>query len=198
MASTTIIPAPPATEKHLIQRINHGTRDRTEGVVVHVMAGTLAGTLSWWERADHEADGAHLCFGLSRAVQTAPMMAVCWHAPGDDAQIPGSQNGNYGWVGFEHEGGGTDSRLKWILRRKQRIMSANRCAWVCFKGGLGKPEYGKNVAKHSDFPQGGHPCPGPGFPMDLYIRAAQRAYANLVRSNGRRWTRTPRPRLLAR
>lgn len=188
----------PNTELHLIPRISHGTRTTTKGVVIHVMAGTLAGTLAWWPRTDHEADGAHLCIGLSKAVQTADLDAVCWHAPGDDYKIPGTQNGNHEFIGIEHEGGGLDDRKTWIKRRKQRVLSANRCAWICYHYHLGEPEWNRNVAHHSDFPAGGHPCPGPGFPNDLYIAAAQRSYKNLVRSKGKRWTRIPLPKKLSR
>lgn len=188
----------PNTELHIIPRIDHGDRPVTKGVVVHVMAGTLDGTLSWWAQTTHEADGAHLCIGLSKAVQTADLNAVCWHAPGDDVKIPGTQNGNHEFIGIEHEGQGSDSRATWIKRRKQRVLSANRCAWICYHYKLGVPEWNKNVAHHSDFPAGGHPCPGAGFPNDLYIQAAQRAYQNLVRSKGKRWTRIPLPKKLSR
>lgn len=190
--------SPPNTEMHIIPRINHGTRPSTKGVTIHVMAGTLAGTLSWWAQGGHEADGAHLCIGKDRAVQTADLAAVCWHAPGDDVKIPGQQNGNYEYIGIEHEGQGNDSRLTWILRRKQRVLSANRSAWICFHYGLGVPTFDKNLTLHSDFPLGGHPCPGPGFPKDLYQAAARRAYANLQRTSGKRWTRFPRPARLTR
>lgn len=188
----------PATRQHRIHRIEHGHRSVTRGVVVHVMAGTLAGTLAWWTEEGHEPDGAHLCIGLKEAVQTADLNAVCWHAPGDNSHMAGAQDGNHQWIGIEHEGQGSDSRKTWIGRRKQRIMSANRCAWVLYHAELGAPQWNVNVAHHSDFPAGGHPCPGSGFPSDLYIAAAQRAYANLVRSKGKRWTRTPRPKALTR
>lgn len=188
----------PSTEQHRIARITHGTRSVTRGVVVHVMAGTLAGTLEWWKDTSHEADGAHLCIGLKKAVQTADLDAVCWHAPGDDIKIPGTQNGNHEFIGIEHEGQGYDSRKTWIKRRKQRIMSANRCGWICYNYKLGEPKWNFNVAHHSDFPLGAHPCPGMGFPDDLYIAAARRAYRNLQRSNGKRWTRIPRPKALVR
>jgi N-acetyl-anhydromuramyl-L-alanine amidase AmpD len=180
----------PNTEQHIIPRINHGRRETTKGVVIHVMDGTLEGTLSWWNQSGHEADGAHLCIGKTKAVQTADLDAVCWHAPGDDATKAGKQNGNHEYVGIEHEGTGTDSRTTWILRLRQRRLSANRAAWICYHYGLGRPSFvSGTLALHSDFPQGGHPCPGPGFPKDLYAKAAQRAYKNLVRSKGKKWTR---------
>lgn len=195
---TTLPATLPATRQHRIDRIAHGTRTSTLGVVIHVMDGTLAGTLSWWGESGHEADGAHICVGLSEVVQTANLHAICWHAPGDDVRIKGLQSGNLQFIGIEHEGGGKDSRATWITRRKQRVMSANRTAWICYHAHLGEPAWDVNVTEHVDFPVGGHPCPGPGFPRDLYIKAARRAYRNLQRSGGRRWTRTPRPKALTR
>lgn len=188
----------PNTEQHRIQNIEHGRRDHTRGVVIHVMDGTLDGTLSWWKDTSHEADGAHVCVGLKKRVQTADLDAVCWHAPGDDVKIPGTQDGNHEFIGIEHQGGGKDSRAAWIKRRKQRVLSANACAWVCYHYGLGQPKWNVNVGHHSDFPQGNHPCPGPGFPDDLYIQAAVRAYNNLRLSNGKRWTRIPLPKRFSR
>lgn len=184
----------PNTEQFRIKLIDHGRRTVTKGVIIHAMDGTLDGTLSWWSQKGHEADGAHVCIGLKRAVQTADLDAICWQAPGDDVKIPGAQDGNHQYVGIEHEATGTDSRQTWIKRRRQRILSANRCAWICYRYNLGLPEWNKNVALHSDFPAGKHNCPGPGFPKDLYIKAAQRAYKNLTSSRGKRWTRIPLPK----
>jgi hypothetical protein len=178
----------PNTRQVRIPLIDHGRRTVTRGVVVHVMAGTLAGTLSWWRQPGHEADGAHVAIGLNEAVQTADLDAVCWHAPGPAVTRP-SVNGNHEFVGIEHEGQGNDTYLKWALRRKQRRLSANRCAWVLYHYGCGAPKWGFNVIPHSSFPQGGHPCPGSGFPKTLYMLAVKRAYKNLVRSSGARWTR---------
>lgn len=184
----------PNTTQHRIGRIDHGKRTVTKGVIVHVMAGTLEGTLQWWAQTTHEADGAHICIGLNRAVQTADLDAVCWHAPGDNNRIIGKQNGNHEFVGIEHEGLGSDTRRTWLNRRKQRILSANRCAWILYHYHLGVPRWNVNVGHHSDFPLGAHACPGAGFPDDVYISAARRAYRNLVKSDGKRWTRFPMPR----
>jgi N-acetyl-anhydromuramyl-L-alanine amidase AmpD len=178
----------PSTRQVRIPEIDHGRRATTKGVVVHVMAGTLAGTLSWWRQPGHEADGAHICVGLKEAVQTADLDAVCWHAPGAATTRPGV-SGNSEFVGIEHEGGGDDSYLKWLLRRKQRVMSANRCAWVLYHYECGAPQWGYNVLPHSAFPAGRHACPGSSFPKTLYMAAVKRAYRNLQRSNGRYWTR---------
>jgi hypothetical protein len=180
----------PATHQQHIDAIAHGRRTTTLGVTIHVMAGTLAGTLSWWPQPAAKGYGAHLCVGLEESVQTADLDAVCYHAPGDNVLHPGRQDGNHQFVGIEHEGRGDDSKLTWARRRKQRKMSANRAAWILHHYGCGAPVWGVNVVPHAGFPLGGHPgCPGPNFPRTLYMLAVRRAYRNLQRSGGRRWTR---------
>lgn len=179
----------PNTPQRRISRISHGMRTHTRGVVIHVMDGTLAGTLSWWAQGGHEADGAHVCVGLKSVVQTADLDAICWHAPGDNVVDPGAQSGNHEFVGIEHEGSGTQSKLTWILHRTQRKLSANRCAWILYHKKCGEPKWGHNVVPHYDFPAGAHPCPGKNFPRLLYMAAVKRAYRNLERSDGKRWTR---------
>lgn len=171
----------PNTAQQHIGLIDHGRRTATKGVVIHVMAGTLAGTLSWWAQPGHEADGAHVAIGLDKAVQTTDLDAVCWHAPGPAVSRSGV-DGNHEFVGLEHEGGGNDSYLKWVGRRTQRRLSANRCAWILWHYKCGAPKRGFNVLPHSAFPKGGHPCPGPHFPWTLYMLAVKRAYRKLERT----------------
>jgi len=169
----------PNTSMHRIAKLEHGRRYRTHGVVIHVMDGNLNGTIDWWSRRGNTI-GAHLCVGKSKAVQTADLDAVCYHAPGANAT----------WVGIEHEGTGHDSMARWTLRRTQRVLSANRCAWILYHYRCGTPKWGKNVKRHSEF-GGSHPnCPGKGFPVILYMAAVNRAYNNLVKSRGKTWDKT--------
>jgi N-acetyl-anhydromuramyl-L-alanine amidase AmpD len=143
------------------------------------MDGTMSGTLSWWGRRGNRV-GAHLCIGKSgTVVQTADLDQVCYHVPG----------GNTYWVGIEHEGWGGQSKATWLARRKQRVVSANRTAWICYHYGLGQPTWGRNIRKHSDFGTTHPHCPGRNFPKALYQAAARRAYRNLVKSKGRSWSR---------
>lgn len=180
----------PNTYQHRIAKLEHGKRYRTRGVVIHVMDGpTIAGAISWWSRAGNRV-GAHLCVDNSKAVQTADLDAICWHAPGDNMADPGKQSGNSEFVGIEHTGYGTDSYMRWLLRRKQRVLSANRTAWVLYHYRCGVPKWGHNVVRHSEFSRTDHKnCPGKSFPVKLYMAAVNRAYKNLVKSRGKKWTR---------
>jgi hypothetical protein len=180
----------PDTTQHRIAALDHGKRTETLGVVIHVMEGTLLGTLSWWADARDKGIGAQVCIGANgQSVQTADLNSVCYHAPGDDSARIGAQSGNHEYVGIEHEGTAEQSKLTWIRRRRQRKASANRAAFILYYGRCGKPKWGFNVVPHRDFPEGGHPnCPGPNFPTLLYMRAVKRAYRNLENSGGQYWT----------
>lgn len=180
----------PNTKQHHIHQLEHGRRYRTRGVVIHVMDGTgYDGLLSWWGRRGNKV-GAHVAIFKDFAVQTADLDQICYHAPGDNMADPGVQSGNYEFIGIEHAGYGTDSMARWLLRRKQRVLSANRCAWILYHYRCGVPKWGHNVVRHSEFSRTTHKnCPGKGFPVILYMAAVNRAYRNLVKSRGKSWSR---------
>lgn len=181
---------PPNTSRQIIPQIAHGKRYRTRGVVIHVMDGpTTEGAISWWKRRGNKV-GAHLCVDNRKVVQTIDLDQIGYHAPGDNTADPGTQFGNYEFIGIEHTGYGSDSFARWLLRRKQRVLSANRTAWILYHYRCGVPKWGHNVVRHSEFSRTTHKnCPGKGFPTILYMAAVNRAYKNLVRSRGKRWTR---------
>jgi len=181
---------PPNTPRHIIPQLDHGKRYRTRGVVIHVMDGpTIGGCIAWWSRRGNKV-GAHLMVDNARCVQAVDLDHVAWHAPGDNMADPGAQSGNYEFIGIEHTGFGTDSYVRWIARRKQRVISANRTAWILYHYRCGVPKWGHNVVRHSEFSRTTHKnCPGKGFPVKLYMMAVNRAYRNLVKSRGKSWSR---------
>lgn len=169
----------PNTEFHRIPRIEHGKRPRTRGVVIHVIDGSASSAM-WWFKDLRNTDrvGAHVIIGLKKATQVADLDQICYHAKG----------ANDAWIGFEHEGVGGQSYARWVARRTQRKLSANRAAWICYHERLGTPTWGKNIRPHSSFPAGAHPgCPGKHFPKSLYIAHARRAYKKLQKSRGKTW-----------
>src|SRR3954453_18966374 len=146
-------------------------RSKTRGVVIHTIEGSDEGAVSWFANPAAGGVGAHVVIGYSppRAIQLCDLEAKCWHAAGANSE----------YIGVEHEGAASDSKARWILRRTQRKLSANRVGWICWHYGLGEPKKGVNVFGHVDFPQGGHFDPGRGWPWTLYMAACRRAYRHL-------------------
>lgn len=159
----------PHTEEFPIPNIEHGHRDATKFVVIHVNDGSTRGTFEWWSEKGHEADGAQLQISRNgRSYQTCPLDTLCWHA--------GEANGVS--VGIEHEGWHTMSREQW-LTGPQLHVSADRCAWILHQYGLGAPKLHKNIFPHGfgGNAWGGHPdCPGTYFPWDHYLHLVDYAY----------------------
>lgn len=179
----------PSARQHRIHKLEHGRRGRTRGVVIHVMDGTVAGTLSWWARsANVKGIGAHVCVNAAQVVQTADLDAICYHAPGDNEQQPGLQLGNSEFVGIEHEGTGTMSSFRWLSKPRMLMRSANRTAWILHHYKCGEPKWRKNVVRHSAFSRTSHSnCPGKHFPYRTYMRLVKRAYKKLKKTHGRSW-----------
>lgn len=171
----------PNTPFRRVQAIEHGERKVTRGVVLHTIEGSDEGAVSWFANPEAGGVGAHVVVGYNppQRWQLTDLNTLCYHAV--------SANSSY--IGIEHEGRASDSRLTWVKRRTQRKMSANAVAWICYHYALGKPVKGRNVFGHVDFPAGGHHDPGPGFwAGGLYMAACRRAYRNLARTHGRKWS----------
>lgn len=159
----------PHTEHHPIAQLDRGARAKTRGVVLHINEGTVDGTLSWWKRPNNDV-GAHVEIGDSRIVQCVPLDRVAFHAGA----------ANEFSIGLEHAGFASRSRADWLNGHHHELaLSANRGAWILHEYHLGHPVYGHNIWRHGDggFDWGGHPgCPGPGFPLDVWIRLCHDAY----------------------
>lgn len=169
----------PATPYRYNARIDHGTRGRTRGVVIHCVEGSASGAESWFKNPAAGGVGAHVILGPSLpggCVQTVPLENKCWHA---------MAVGNSGYIGFEHEGYTANSKLTWLKASNRRMLrqSANRAAWVCWKFKLGKPSK-KNgtVIGHVDVPGNDHTDPGKGWPWVFYLMLANRAYRKLQKT----------------
>jgi N-acetyl-anhydromuramyl-L-alanine amidase AmpD len=173
----------PNTAFHPNPLIAHGRRLSTVGVVIHTIEGTDEGAEAWFNNRQAKGVGAHVIVGQeqSRTIQTTDLDNVCWHCPG----------ANEHWIGIEHEGFASMSKVQWLKPVNRRLLraSANRTAWICWHYKLGSPVRGKNVKGHGDFPlPNTHTDPGKGWPWLLYMFLCRRAYKNLVKSKGQRWT----------
>lgn len=171
----------PATKWHPTPRAWHGTRGAPKNCVIHTIEGTADGAMSWFNSlANPEHTGAHLVIGRKQAYQLAELETLMYHAIGD----------NQAGVGLEHEGFASQTHASWVSNalRKQLRMSANRVGWICYHYKLGEPKRYKNVFGHVDLPGNDHTDPGKGFPWSFYMWLCRRAYKNLVKSGGKRWT----------
>lgn len=158
----------PHTERRIYSELDHGPRASTRGVVIHVNDGTMPGTLAWWHDRRDGGVGAHVEIGPDRVVQVVPLNHKCWHAV----------NANANTIGIEHAGMGRQSRDAWLHAGQELAFSANRVAWILHEFELGRPRRGVNIFAHSDggAAWGGHACPGPNFPWDVYLNMVLHAY----------------------
>jgi N-acetyl-anhydromuramyl-L-alanine amidase AmpD len=172
----------PGTTFHDNVLLAHGKRPGTKGVVIHTIEGTDEGAEAWFANRQSKGVGAHVIIGQekSRTIQTTDLDNECWHAVGANSYF----------VGIEHEGFASYSKIAWLktVNRKLLRASANRTAWICWHYKLGQPSKGKNVFGHADFPAGGHHDPGKGWPWVFYMMLCRRAYKNLTKTNGRKWS----------
>lgn len=159
----------PYTTRHPIPLLDHGALANVEEVIIHINDGTTPGTLEWWARRGHEADGAHLQVSKSgHRYQTLTLDRVAWHCPPVNSCS----------VGVEHEGfsRAEPEHVHDTRPHVQLHASANAVAWVLHECKLGRPRHGGNVKPHAFYPQGGHPdCPGP-WDWDLYMDLCMKGY----------------------
>lgn len=168
----------PATTIRQNPKAAHGKRTHTDGVVIHTIEGTAAGAVSWFENPQAQGVAAHVIVGKTKVTQITDLDNICWHCPG----------ANSGWIGIEHEGSASMSKVQWLRKDNRKLlrMSANRTAWICWRYKLGEPKRGKNVKGHGDFPApNNHTDPGKGWPWFFYMFLCRRAYKNLKRTG--RW-----------
>ncbi len=171
----------PATKWHPTRRAWHGTRGKIRRNVIHTQQGHAAGTLSWFNSAHNPyRTGAHFVYSLKDTYQTAELSTLLWHC----------RNANQDGVGHELDGFAEQTKRQWLSKKNRTMlrMCANRVAWVCYTQKLGSPKRGKNVFGHGDVPGNDHTDPGKGFPWTFFMWLCRRAYKNLVKSKGRKWT----------
>ncbi len=156
----------PNTTRHPLAVLDHGPREETRGIVIHVNVGTFEGTIDWFSGGS-EGVGAHIQVGADRVFQLVDLNEVCWHAVDANAFA----------IGIEHAGYGR-TRAEWLDAGHELAYSANRAAWILHQYKLGHPQYGHNIWPHSwgGINWGNHDCPGPAFPWDVWLKLATDAY----------------------
>ena len=154
---------------------------RIDVIVVHSMEmdekGTTAESCAQWFLNPSAKVSAHYCIDVDSIVQCVRDRDVAWHAPG----------ANHNGIGIEHAGRARQSRAEWddpysrAMLARSTALVANLCrkykipaTWlhpadlVAGKRGITSHN---NVSRA--FRRGTHWDPGPGFPIEAYLRAVQ-------------------------
>lgn len=175
--------------------LDHGFREETHGIVIHVNDGWYHGTLGFFtnglaEPWGSEGVGAHFEMGGQHnnlrgeyadgpPVQLLPLDAIAWHAV---------EANNFS-IGVEHAGFGY-STWEWETEHYNIIgNSAYRIAWMLRRYNLGPPSISTNPNHGNIWPHsaggaswGGHICPGSTqnnvdyFPWQLFHEYCLKAY----------------------
>lgn len=155
-------------EQHRIPRIEHGERPRTDFVTLHdTESDNLIGVVNYFATSSPDEVGAPIIIGPGgRTLQLADLDALVYHAKGANSNS----------IGIEICGYASQSKARWLKRRKQRVAIAKAVARLCHMYRLGSPRYGNNVKTHADIPAGGHHDPGVNFPLGKVMKLAQRYY----------------------
>ena len=176
--------------------LDHGVREETRGIVIHVNDGYFEGTVGFFtnglaEPYGSEGVGAHFEIGGTdnklqgvyadrRPVQFLPLNRVAWHAVDANAYT----------IGMEHAGFGY-SKGEWLSTHYNMIgNSAYIAAWIHHRFNLGEPKVSlTNINEGTVWPHnaggsswGGHQCPSSTqngvdyFPWDIWESLALKAY----------------------
>jgi hypothetical protein len=194
MASTWWVPQ---TQQRYAAILDHGIRAETRGIVLHVNAGFWSGTVGFFTNGQPEpygsqGVGAHFEIGGKGitgksstsiyadhgALQFLPVDAVAWHAVAANEFAPGVEQAGFGTSVHEWE----------VTHYNEVGNAAYRVAWILRRYGLGPPDISlTNPAKGNVWPHscgglawGGHDCPGPHYPWQLFETFCRKAYS-------RRW-----------
>jgi hypothetical protein len=176
--------------------LDHGVREETRGIVIHVNDGYYHGTIGFFtnglpEPYGSEGVGAHFEMGGQLGTLTGeyadgppyqflPLDAVAWHAADANAFS----------VGIEHAGFGY-STDEWEKTHYNMIgNSAYRAAWILRHYNLGPPVVSPTNPNHGNVwghtaggaAWGGHQCPASTqngvdyFPWELWLTYCNKAY----------------------
>jgi hypothetical protein len=204
-AETQLIGTPPGywvpqTTVGYAAVLDHGLREETRGIVIHVNDGWYHGTIGFFtnglpEPYGSEGVGAHFEMGgQSNALtgvyadgppyQFLPIDAVAYHACDANAFSVGIEHAGFGWSTAEWEAKTGRGHYNMIGN------SAYRAAWILRRYNLGPPKVSLtnpntgNVWPHAcgGAAWGGHQCPASTqngvdyFPWELWLKYCNTAY----------------------
>jgi N-acetyl-anhydromuramyl-L-alanine amidase AmpD len=186
--------------------VTRTTGRQIDVVVLHSMEndekGSSAESCAQWFRNPAARVSAHYCVDADSIVQCVRDRDIAWHAPG----------ANHNGIGIEHAGRARQSRAEWedaysaAMLARSAALVASLCAkyripvtWlhpadlVAGKRGITSHD---NVSKA--FKRGTHWDPGPGFPIELYLRDVAARLRGRPEPPGPVEPLAPEPRLLRR
>ena len=129
------------------------------GIVLHVMDGTLTGTDAWFANPKAKVS-AHYGVGRHGEIhQYVDEADTAWHA--------GDWGVNLSTIGIEHEGRQNGGTPYWAPTLEQLLASVRLAASICHRHGIAPDP--DTLLRHSEINPDHALCPGPGFPLELYI-----------------------------
>ncbi|MEU8792175.1 peptidoglycan-binding protein [Streptomyces sp. NPDC048643] len=148
-----------ATWRPIPVNYTKGGQDSVHGVVVHIMAGTLAGTDSWFRNSAAQAS-SHFGTGKAGALYQ-------WVDTADRAWA--QADGNRTWLSVENEGKGGDTLTDAQLDRNAEVLAwAHKTYGVPLQVASGVSGKGLGYHGMGGASWGNHPsCPGPKIVAQL-------------------------------
>lgn len=139
-------------------------------IVVHVMQGTLDGTIRWFQNPVSGVS-AHYNIGINgRTVQTVEEKDIAYHA--------GFPNKQYNWwsIGIEHEG--YINQAEWFTDEMYEA-SSNVTAYLCNKYNIPVTRY--SIIGHNELPgqAGRREDPGPYWNWNKYMELVDQKFKAL-------------------
>lgn len=150
---------------------------KPEGLVIHLMAGSLAGTDAWFnttpENRGQPPSSAHYGIGKTgsvhqyvkdedRAYHAGRVQNPTWPMVAEHAGI----NPNAWTIGIEHEGQVDDDWTEEMIQASAELIADLCIRWII-------PCDRAHIAKHHEV-YAPKPCPGPKCPIDALVLEAQR------------------------
>ncbi|GLI07659.1 hypothetical protein YDYSG_36890 [Paenibacillus tyrfis] len=148
---------------------NYATGNRGRGtithLVIHVMQGTYAGSISWAQQKHDGPSAAHYYVRSSdgEITQMVKDKNIAYHA----------RSANSYTIGIEHEGYVSDPK-KWFTSTMYN-QSAKLAALMCYTYGI--PVDRSHIKGHSEYPNQTHTDPGSGWDWTTYMRYVKAWYA---------------------
>ena len=130
-------------------------------LIVHVVQGTAAGAVSWFQNSSSNVSAHYVVGDEGRVYQCVRHEDVAYHA--------GNWSYNKHSIGIEH-GGWADVQATWTAAKIRA--SAKLAAYCCRRHNIRVDP--QHIIQHKNVPGTDHYCPGKYFPYDRYLKLVRR------------------------